>query len=286
MTGMAHDAARKPIQADSAHSRGLSERMGPAVVLTVGGFDPSGGAGIVTDLKVFWNHGLFGVSAVTALTVQSSQGVRGVEAVSGGLLRRTLDCLAADVGIAGVKIGMLATAENVLALAGWPGEAGIPRERVVLDPVLRSSSGAELLEAGAVEKLRSKLLPWAGWITPNVDELAVLTGRRAADHDGVPAQARMVQKLAEGLNVVVTGGHLDPPDDFLLTAEGEQRWFPGRHVETTSTHGTGCAFSSALLSRLVLGDAPAEAVGGAKAWVTRALETAAPVGKGRGPVVL
>jgi len=122
---------------------------------------------------VFAAHELYGVSAITALTVQSTQGVRRVEAVSGLLLRETLDCLAEDVDLAGIKIGMLGSAEMVGAVAGFLREAEVPRERVVLDPVLRSSSGRELLEASGAQILREELLPWVGWVTPNIDELAV-----------------------------------------------------------------------------------------------------------------
>lgn len=263
----------------------LSARKGCPVVLTVAGFDPSSGAGVTADLKVFWNHGLYGVSAITALTVQSTQGVRGVEPVSGRLLRQTLDCLAVDFPLAGIKIGMLGSAEIVEALTSFLAAGGVDRSRIVLDPVLRSSSGAELLDREGVRRLRDDLLPRVGWVTPNLDELAALTGVRSAERESVPDLARRLTALPPGLNVVVTGGHFDPPDDFLLTAGGKEWWYPGRRVETTSTHGTGCAFSSALLCRLVLGDAPEEAVAAAKAWVTQALETAVPIGKGRGPVL-
>ncbi len=283
---MARDAARPVIKPDPFGE--LSARKGCPVVLTIAGFDPSSGAGITTDLKVFWNHGLYGVSAITALTVQSTQGVREVEPASGRLLRQTLDCLAADLPIVGIKIGMLGSAEIVETLSAFLAVAGVDRSRIVLDPILRSSSGAELLDQDGLRRLRDDLLPQVGWVTPNLDELTALTGVETGEDirpDVIFDIARRLAALAPGLNVVATGGHLDPPDDFLLTAGGQTHWFPGRRIETTSTHGTGCAFSSALLCRLVLGDAPANAVAEAKAWVTHALETAVPIGKGRGPVV-
>ena len=264
------------------------------VALTVAGFDPSSGAGITADLKVLAAHGVYGVAAITALTVQSTQGVRRVEPVWDRVLRDTLECLAEDVvggyaQFAGVKIGMLGSAANVRALVGFLRKAKIPRERVVLDPVLRSSSGADLLDPVGVGVLRDDLLELAGWVTPNVDELGALVGEPAGktvpNRDRVPELARRLTATAPGLNVVVTGGHLDPPDDFLLTAEGNVTWFLGTRIETTSTHGTGCVFSSALLCRLLAGDGPVEAVRGAKDFVRRALETAVPVGKGRGPVL-
>ena len=258
------------------------------VALTAAGFDPSSGAGITADLKVFAAHEVYGVAAITALTVQSTQGVRRVEPVGDRVLRDTLECLAEDVGagyaqFAGMKIGMLGSAANVRALVSFLRAAGIPRERVVLDPVLRSSSGAELLEPVGVGVLRDDLLELVGWVTPNVDELGILTREPVARREQV--QELAARLAAPGLNVVVTGGHLDPPDDFLRTATGRVTWFPGARVETTSTHGTGCVFSSALLCRLIAGDGAEDAVRVAKEFVRRALESATPVGRGKGPVL-
>lgn len=251
-----------------------SARLPRMPLLTIAGFDPSSGAGVTADLQTFWNHGLDGISAITALTVQSTAGVRAVEPLPADLLRRTLECLAEDHPPAGVKIGMLATAELVREVAAFLRRSAVPRERVVLDPVLRSTSGAELLDREGVDALRTDLLPQVGWMTPNLNELAALTGVAIPDRSGIPPLARKLAALASGVNVVVTGGHLDPPDDFLLTADGTEQWFPGRRVEAQGlhgTHGTGCAFSSALLSRLTLGDSPADAVAGAKACVVRRL---------------
>lgn len=255
------------------------------IALTVAGFDPSAGAGVTADLKVFAAHGLYGLAAITALTVQSTQGVSRVRPIPGQLLRETLECLAEDFSLAGVKIGMLGSAAVARVVAAFLTDARIPRDRVVLDPVVRSSSGAELLSTVGLRILREKLLPVVGWITPNVDELAVLAGEPVPETDSIPELARRLAASAPGLNVVVTGGHLDPPHDFLQTASGHEEWFPGKRVETTSTHGTGCAFSSALLSRMLLGEGPAEAVRSAKAFVTRALETAEPLGRGKGPAL-
>jgi hydroxymethylpyrimidine/phosphomethylpyrimidine kinase len=275
---MGERAAQAKTGVDSAEGRRLPVGATPLVLLTLAGFDPSSGAGITADLQVFWNHGFYGVSALTALTVQSARGVTAVEPVRPELLRRTLDCLAAELSPAGVKIGMLGNAEVVSEVAAFLRRAGIDRGRVVLDPVLRSSSGAELLEPPSVEKLRKDLLPLVGWITPNVDELAALTGQPVPNRDAVPAQARLLQDWAApepgGLHVVVTGGHLDPPDDFLLETSGRETWFPGKRVEARGIHGehgTGCAFSSALLCRLLLGDSPEDAVRAAKTWVVARL---------------
>lgn len=274
MWNMGTRAAQAETGVDSGRGEGLPERPAPEVLLTIAGFDPSSGAGIAADLQTFWNHGFNGVSAITALTVQSARGVSAVERVRSDLLRRTLDSLAAELSLAGVKIGMLGNAEVVGEVADFLRRAGIGRGRVVLDPVIRSSSGAELLPPPAVEKLRIELLPLVGWVTPNVDEVAALTGEAVPDRAGVPALARLLQAEAAGLNVVVTGGHLDPPDDYLLEAGGRETWIPGRRVEARGIHGehgTGCVFSSALLCRLALGDAPADAIRCAKAWVLKRL---------------
>ena len=238
----------------------------------------------MADLKVFAAHRLYGVSAVTALTVQSTQGVRRTHAVDLGLLAETLDCLVDDITITGVKIGMLATEATVTVIAKFLDASAIPRERIVLDPVVRSSSGRELLDAAGLDRLQNELLSLVGWITPNIDELAQLTGTSISDRHSIPFAAHQLVAMHPGLNVVVTGGHLDPPDDFLLAADGTTCWFPGQRIETTATHGTGCTFSSALLCQLVRGTSAANAVAAAKQYVRDAMANAYPIGKGRGPL--
>jgi hydroxymethylpyrimidine/phosphomethylpyrimidine kinase len=264
----ANDVKKMPIAA-----------IAPAV-LTVAGYDPTSGAGTTADLQVFAGYGVAGLSAVTALTIQGKTGVRRVEPQDAGFVMETLGLLADEFEIAGVKIGMLATANLVRAVTKFLDQAGIVRERVVLDPVIRSTSGAELLDKTGVELLREELLPRVGWVTPNVDEAAVLARESTPRRENMPDIAKRIRDCRRSsdarpdLNVVVTGGHLDPPDDFLLEASGRETWFPGRRVEARSihgTHGTGCVFSSALLCRLVLGDEPAAAVREAKAAVVRRL---------------
>jgi hydroxymethylpyrimidine/phosphomethylpyrimidine kinase len=261
------------------------------VALTIAGFDPGSGAGVTADLKTFSAHRVYGVACISALTVQSTQGVRAVEPLPAALVRQTLDCLAEDVGLSGVKIGMLATSgivsEVVSFLTGQ--SARLDRSRIVLDPVLHSTSGTPLLDANGVHLLQDQLLHCIGWITPNIRELAILIGENPGGRDQVPAAAVRLKDLAaqlgnDELNVVVTGGDFLRPDDFLLTATGEQLWFPGEKIATNSTHGTGCAFSSALLCGLISGSTAKEAVAAAKAYVTEALRAAYPLGKGKGPM--
>jgi hydroxymethylpyrimidine/phosphomethylpyrimidine kinase len=255
-------------------------------VLTIAGFDPSSGAGVTADLMVFAAHGLFGTSCIASLTVQSTVGVQAAHPLRPETVRETLDCLHGDLPAAGIKIGMLATEETVAVVADFLGELKDRGERVpvVLDPVLRSSSGRELLDEAGVRMLRERLLPLVDWVTPNIEELGILTGQQVEARGDLPGAARRLQGEFSGLNVFATGGHLEQPDDFLLTAEGGTWWLPGARVDSTSTHGTGCALSSALLSGLVQGKSAYEAAVGAKIYVAEAIRTAAGLGHGRGPL--
>jgi hydroxymethylpyrimidine/phosphomethylpyrimidine kinase len=275
------------------HGRQLSMQT----VLTIAGFDPSSGAGITADLMVFAAHGLFGTSAITALTVQSTVGVRAMEPVAADLLRATLDCLDEDLPPAGIKIGMLATGGNVAAVCDYlevvrrrSKQSGETRVPVVLDPILRSSSGRELLDVEGVATLRDRLLPLVDWVTPNLDELSILAGTSVITRDDVARVARALQRgirdenRKSELGVFATGGHLDPPDDFFKLSDVKGLWLPGVRIETRATHGTGCALSSAFLSRLVLGDSPGEAARGAKDYVAQAMRSAISRGTGNGPM--
>jgi hydroxymethylpyrimidine/phosphomethylpyrimidine kinase len=254
-------------------------------VLTIAGYDPSSGAGITADLAVFAAHGLFGTSAITALTVQSTRGVLATHPVSSTILTDTLNHLTSDLPPAGVKIGMLATAANVSAVASYLTTL-TPNTPIVLDPVLRSTSGSPLLDPAALDLLRTHLLPLVTWITPNLAELSLLTNLPVTTRDQIPPAAAALRTLSPRLNVLATGGHLNPPDDLLLPINHDHIWLPGEQIPSNSTHGTGCALSSALLTRLVLGDTPAAAAHAAKRYVTEAIRTATPMGHGKGPLNL
>lgn len=266
----------------------------PPVVLSIAGFDPSSGAGVTADLQTFTAHGIFGTCAVTALTVQSTRGVRRVQVVEGRLLQETLECLEEDLPPAGVKIGMLGSAELVDVVAQYVKAVRAKRPvYVVLDPVLRSSSGAALLEEEGIFSMCQVLLPLCDCATPNRGELALLTGQRAVsdvshfDDDVVLDRARDLQTQIGGREIVVTGGdETGMPTDLLLTPEGRVFSLEGQRVETSATHGTGCAFSSALLCRRLLGSDLTTAAHGAKAYVEGALRAAPGLGAGHGPMNL
>ncbi len=258
--------------------------------VSIAGFDPSSGAGFTADLKVFAAFGHYGVACATALTVQSTLGVRSSSPVSGAYVSETLDCLSEDLQVSGIKIGMLGSRAVVEAVADWLGrmrseQHGIP---VVVDPVLRSSSGATLLDEDALPAFCEQLLPLATVITPNLAEAALLGGSSAEARDAVPGLAAELQRRLRDTAIVVTGGHLDhhgTPDDYLLLPGASAgTWVPGEWVDTRATHGTGCAFSSALLCGLVEGRGLEDAVRGAKRYVEAAMRAAYPVGHGRGPM--
>jgi hydroxymethylpyrimidine/phosphomethylpyrimidine kinase len=237
-------------------------------------------------MMVFAAHGLFGTSCITALTVQSTLGVKALHPVEARILKETLDFLDEDLSPAGIKIGMLGGTETVEAVANYLGHirSRHPRIPVVLDPVLVSSSGRELLSAEGVASLKSRLIPLIDWITPNAAELAVLSGRQVEKREDILTAARSVQHLYPALTVLTTGGDRNPPDDLLVLPDGGATWIPGEWVPTTSTHGTGCTLSSALLCRLVLGDSARNAAEAAKQYVFEALRSAEPIGHGRGPL--
>lgn len=262
-----------------------------SILLTIAGFDPSSGAGMTADLKVFAAHHLYGVAAISALTVQSTAGVRRVEPVAATLLRETLDCLAGDLPLAGIKIGMLATAANVDEVAAFLEGLAEEGDRipVVLDPVLCSSSGHPLLEQNGLQRLRDRLLPLVSCVTPNVDELLLLTGRtpkrateQETDRSTLAEAAAVLARLHPHLAIVATGGHLAEPEDYVLSPAVPPAWLPGRFIDTPAVHGTGCAHSSALLCGLVKGLCLLDAARAAKDYVTEALAAATPMGQGGG----
>ena len=258
-----------------------------AVALTIAGFDPSSGAGITADLAVFAAHGVFGISAITALTVQSTTGVRRSQPVAPDLLAETLACLQEDLPPNGIKIGMLGGEEQVRAVAEYllPLRASKPRPIVALDPVMHSSSGTPLLSEPGLLLLKRDLLPLVDVITPNAGELAQLTGKWCKKPMEIVLAARSLTAKHPSLTVIVTGGDSPEPNDLLVQGEMATA-LHGHRVETQSTHGTGCAFSSALLCSMLHEEDMLKAAWAAKRYVQVALESAEPRGSGHGPMNL
>jgi hydroxymethylpyrimidine/phosphomethylpyrimidine kinase len=256
----------------------------PPIVLTIAGFDPSSGAGITADIKSIAAHGCYGVSCITSLTVQSTAGVRRVEPIPPELVWETLQELASDVPIAAVHIGMLGTGGVVRAVAEFLERQTL--KNVVLDPVLKSSSGAQLLDAEGAHLLLGKLIPLATVVTPNLEEASALTGLAVHNLDEMRAAASKLHELGSPA-VVITGGHLEQAIDLLSFRSGqaiEQEVFKSARLESNSTHGTGCAFASSLACHLSLGRGLPEGVLLAKAYVAASISHAYPVGRGTGPI--
>jgi hydroxymethylpyrimidine/phosphomethylpyrimidine kinase len=258
--------------------------LAPPVVLTIAGFDPSSGAGVTADIKTIAAHGCYGVAAITALNVQSTVAVRRVEVVDTKLLADTLAELASDLEIAAVHIGMLGSGKVVRTVADFLAAQKIPN--VVLDPILKSSSGTDLLDAAGVRLLIEELLPLAAVVTPNIDEASVLSGMTVTDPEEMRTAARKLHEMGASA-VVVTGGHLDKAIDLLsfTSKRGiEQELFKSARQRSNSTHGTGCAFATAVTCHLAMGRGLPEAVLLAKAYVAAAISHGHSVGHGTGPV--
>jgi len=257
------------------------EIAAPPIVLTIAGFDPSAGAGIIADLKTFSAHNCYGVAAITALTVQSTQGVKSVHDTPASELRAQLDALLEDMKIAAIKIGMLGHRGNAVVVADFLDRAGIPH--VVLDPVMKSTSGEiDLLDAGGIKYLAEELLKRATVVTPNIAEAEILSGIAIKDSAAMEAAARkIVERGARA--VVVKGGHMEKATDVLFDG-AEMLTLGGDHIKSENTHGSGCTFASAIAAQLACGRPLREAVLLAKAYVTKAIEKGFSIGKGPGPL--
>ncbi len=253
------------------------------VILSIAGYDPSSGAGITADIKTIAMHGCYGVTCITALTVQSTQGVKCIDAVEGRIITEMLEELMNDLDIVAVKIGMLASAEAAKAVAAFLRR--YPMRRTVLDPILKSSSGAEMISKEGLQVLKDRILAQAFVITPNIEEAAALTGLKISNLDDMGPVATRLHAMG-ARNVIITGGHLDVPVDFVSVEMGKRvNLLKGRKIPGHSTHGTGCAFSTALTCNLALGKELMEAARAAKRFVESALKGARSLGKGIGPVI-
>ncbi len=264
----------------------------PPVILTIAGFDPSCGAGVTADIKTIAAHSCYGIACITAMTVQSTTGVRRVEPLDPALVTDTLHELAADVDIAAVHIGMLGSGKVVKAVAEFlsspgPGKQGKSRlPNIVLDPILKSSSGADLLDATGTRLLIERLIPLADVITPNIDEAAAITGLKVKELDDMKAATAKLHEMGAPA-IVITGGHLEKAIDLLsfTTKRGiEQEVFKAERQRSNSTHGTGCAFATAMACHLALDRGLAEAALLAKTYVAAAISYGHPLGRGIGPV--
>lgn len=250
--------------------------------LTIAGSDSGAGAGIQADLKTFAAHGIYGTTAITAVTAQNTLGVTMWQALPADLVTAQIEAVAADIPPAAVKIGMLANAAIAEAVAA--AIAGLDLPLVVVDPVMVAKAGDRLLEADAVQALRTEILPRAHIVTPNIPEAEVLTGARIACLDDMRRAARAVLALGPRW-VMVKGGHLDGPDSIDVIASAHDDFELRRpRISSRSTHGTGCTLSSAIAANLALGLGDREAIERAREYLDGAIRHAPAIGRGSGPL--
>ena len=273
-----------PLPSDRAAAPG---RPAPSVprVLSIAGTDPTGGAGTAADLKSITAAGGYGMAAVTAVVAQNTHGVRDIHVPPAAVLTAQLEAVSDDVALEAVKTGMLATAAIIRAVESWV--LAHPPRVLVVDPVMVATSGDRLLEAEA-EQAMLRFCRLASVVTPNIDELAVLTGApRAAGEQEALAQAAE-WSAATGVAVVVKTGHLEDREvtNTWVGPDGTRHAVPSTRVDTTSTHGTGCSLAAALATRLGAGEDPASALAWVTDWLHEAIShgAALQVGGGHGPV--
>lgn len=249
--------------------------------LTIAGSDCSGGAGIQADIKTMMANGVYAMSAITALTAQNTQGVTGIMEVSPEFIGQQLDAVFTDIRPDAVKIGMVSSAALIEQIADKLRQ--YEAKKIVVDPVMVSTSGSRLISEEAVTTLKDRMLPLATVITPNIPEAEVLLGEKIRTAQEMEEAARKIHDCY-GVAVLCKGGHsLNDANDYLCT-NGGGRWFYGERIDNPNTHGTGCTLSSAIASNLAKGFTLEEAVEGAKEYISGALKDMLDLGKGSGPL--
>ena len=268
--------------------------MKPKVALTIAGLDPSGGAGIIADIKTFMAFGCFATSAVASITFQNTTGVFGAVHQTAETVRRQVEPIIEDFEIAAVKTGMLPTREIIEAVARVVEKYEL--KNFVVDPVVRSTSGFDLIDDAALRSLIEKLFPLSDVITPNLPEAERIAGMKIENEKDIKKAARVMQSFG-ARNVLIKGGHLFESEsrkskvesedkrakDYLFVGE-EVYIFEVEFIETKATHGTGCTLAAAIAANLALGKSLIEAVETAKKFVTEAIRTAPDLGKGHSPI--
>ena len=254
----------------------------PPVCLTIAGLDPSGGAGIIADIKTFSAFGCFGAAAVSSITFQNTTGVFGAEHVTAAGVRSQVEPIIEDYEIAGLKTGMLPTGEVIEEVAKLA--MRMDDAHFVVDPVVRSTSGYNLIDNAALRALIEVLFPIAELITPNLPEAERITGIAIESPTDIEDAARIMQSMG-ARNVLIKGGHLagDTARDHLFLGD-ELHVLEAELIDTTATHGTGCTLAAAITANLALGRDLAQAVRASKEFVTNAIRTAPMLGRGHSPI--
>jgi len=254
--------------------------MNIARILTIAGSDSGGGAGIQADLKTITVLGGFGMSAITALTAQNTLGVHGIFDIPPEFVAKQIDAVATDIGIDAAKTGMLAQKDILQVVIDKIREHHITK--LVVDPVMVAKGGALLVQGNVMEILKTRLIPLAYVVTPNIPEAEVLTGKSIKTKMDMEESARHIYQMG-AKHVVIKGGHLDG-DALDIFFDGQNfHEFYAERIDTINTHGTGCTFSAALATGLGQGKDVLEAVALAKNYITEAIRYALDLGAGHGP---
>lgn len=254
---------------------------GKPVVLTIAGLDPSGGAGIVADIKTIAALGCFPAAALTSITYQNTTGVFGAEHQTAATLRAQVEPIVQDLNVAGAKTGMLPTAEIVAEVARLFAEGNLPAP--VVDPVVVATSGDVLIDDEAFQILKTKLFPLARVVTPNIPEAEKLAGFPIHTEADMRRAAETIQSLGARA-VLVKGGHRGDAVDILLSDDGTFTEFRSEYLDVGEVHGSGCTLSAAIAACLGKGMTLKEAVGAAKEYVTNAIRSASRIGRGAMPL--
>jgi len=252
------------------------------VCMSIAGSDSSAGAGIQADMKTFAAHGVYGLTTITAATVQNTVGVQAVQEMEPDIVSGQIRCLFEDMPVHAVKIGMVSSTAIIEAIAAELRAEDMPP--VLLDPVMVSKSGFELLQKEAQSALRVSLIPFADLLTPNLYEAELLLGESIQNVEDMEEAARSLLRMGPRA-VVVKGGHLEKLSgtDVYCDANGPRR-LPGEYIATSNTHGTGCTFSSAIAANLALGSDTFRATSLAKEYIGAALADSRSLGRGKGPL--
>lgn len=250
-------------------------------VLTIAGSDCSGGAGIQADIKTITAHKMYAMSAITALTAQNTTGVYGVLEAPPEFVGQQIDCIFSDIRPDAVKIGMVSNSRIIEVIANKLLE--YKAEKIVVDPVMVSTSGSRLLSDEAMETLVTKLLPLGAVITPNIPEAEALCGFEIRSPSDMIKAAEKISDMVSG-GILIKGGHLQSSADDLLYMEGKSYWYKAERVDNTNTHGTGCTLSSAIACNLAGGCTLEQSISNAKEYITGALKAGLNIGKGSGPL--
>lgn len=250
-------------------------------VMTVAGSDSGGGAGIQADLKTIAALGAYGTSTITSVTAQNTRRVVSVFDVPVDMVKQQFDTVISDIGADAIKTGMLSSSLIIDAVATKIREHAV--KNLIVDPVMVSKGGDRLLQEDALNALKTKLLPLATLITPNVEEAGVLVGRKLETLDDIRSAAEEIVDMGSSACVVTGGISPGPATDFLYDGD-ELKAFSGGRIPSNNTHGTGCTFASACAVYIARGELVKDSVAQAKRYVTNSIKAAYPVGTGYGPL--